>query len=74
MMGLNMSVTSTVRYELENQDGDVVDEETITARHTTRLGEHLYGVERLRLANEGSIRDNIQQYLEHLQHRLEAMH
>jgi len=74
MIGASLTVTSRVRYELENQSGEIVDQETITARHTTRFSEHLYAVERLRLANEGSIRENISQYMEHMQERLAAMY
>lgn len=66
MFGANFTVTSTVLYELEDGDGNVLDEERIRAPHTTRFGEHLYATERLRLANEGSIQANIRQYLQHL--------
>jgi len=74
LFGMSYTVTSTVRYELENQAGETVDEQVITASYTAQLADHLYGVERLRLANEGSIRENITQYMQHMRGRVEAMY
>ncbi|MEM7445697.1 MAG: hypothetical protein AAF414_20415 [Pseudomonadota bacterium] len=58
-----MTVTSTVEYVIEDQlTGQTIFEEVITAPYTAAFGDSLLGVERLRLANEGSIRANIQEF------------
>jgi hypothetical protein len=65
--GLDMSVHSTVRYALtEVASGDVVYEEVISERYTATMGDAFVGVERLRLANEGSIRANIERLISQL--------
>lgn len=61
--GLDMSVTSTVRYSV-TREGTVVFDDTVAATGTATMGEALAAVERLRLANEKSIRENIRQFLE----------
>jgi len=71
-VGFSFTVTSTVFYELEDPSGNIIDERRITAPFTAQLGDHLYGAERMRLANEGSIRSNITLYLQHLQTVLAA--
>jgi len=58
--GFNMTVTSTVNYTLTDlESGDVVFEESITEAYKAKTSDAFLGVERLRLANEGSIRTNI---------------
>lgn len=64
--GFDIWVTSTVRYELVDQHGQLVDERTIEARHRDSPGAGRMGAERQRHANEGSLRLNIQRYLNHL--------
>jgi hypothetical protein len=60
IMGFNATVTSTVSYTLTDlETDDVVFEEIVTEAYTAKMGDALLGVERLRLANEGSIRTNI---------------
>ncbi|MCA3415429.1 MAG: hypothetical protein INF84_12595 [Roseomonas sp.] len=64
MMGLDMTVTSKVRYRLTRlSDNTIVFEREITAPFTAAFSSSLVGVERLKLANEGSIRENISQFL-----------
>ena len=64
MIGANMTVTSKVRYRLTRvTDNAIVFEREITAPFTAAWNSTFYGVERLRLANEGSIRENISQFL-----------
>ena len=64
MMGLDMTVTSKVRYRLTRlSDNTIVFEREITAPFTAAFSSSLIGVERLKLANEGSIRENIAQFL-----------
>ncbi|RZU45085.1 hypothetical protein EV700_1897 [Fluviicoccus keumensis] len=58
--GLDMTVTSHVMYTLtDTVTGRKLLEETIVAPHTATVGEAFVAVKRLRLANEGSVRQNI---------------
>ena len=58
--GFNMTVTSIVKYALtELSTGEVVFSETVEEAYTAKAGDAFLGVERLRLANEGSIKGNI---------------
>jgi hypothetical protein len=67
LFGSNMTVTSTVDYEVEDQlTGETIFEEVITTPYTAAFGDSLLGVERLRLANEGSIRANIEEFFSRL--------
>lgn len=62
LAGFDMSVTSQVRYTV-TQEGRLVFDETVSATGTARMGEAFVGVERLRIANEKSIRENIAEFL-----------
>jgi hypothetical protein len=67
LFGLDMRVNSKVRYELISiAGGDRLFEETIDAGYTATVGQAFLGVERLRLANEGAIRENIKKLIERL--------
>lgn len=63
MMGLDMSVTSRVRYTVK-QGERIVFDDTIAATGTATMSEAFMGVERLRLANEKSVQENIKQFLQ----------
>lgn len=64
MMGIDMTVTSRVRYRLTRlSDNAIVFEREIAAPFTAAFSSSFYGMERLKLANEGSIRENISQFL-----------
>jgi|688.fasta_scaffold273542_2 hypothetical protein len=64
MMGVDMTVTSRINYRLIRvADNAIAYEREITAPFTAAFSSSFYGVERLRLANEGSIRENIAQFL-----------
>ncbi|KAF1069996.1 MAG: hypothetical protein GAK45_00936 [Pseudomonas citronellolis] len=64
MFGFSFTVTSVVEYSLvENASGRVVWHDSVEAPFTAGVGDAFYGVTRLRLANEGSARQNIQQLL-----------
>lgn len=68
LAGLDMTVTSKVRYTVTaTGGGNPVFDETISASGTGHFGDALLGVERLRLANEASIRANIAAFLQRLQ-------
>jgi hypothetical protein len=67
LMGFEMKVKSIVSYKVsERGTGKVVFEEAITAEYTAKLGDNFIGIERLRLANQGSIKTNIATFIEHL--------
>ncbi|MEM8793011.1 MAG: hypothetical protein AAGE80_15435 [Pseudomonadota bacterium] len=70
--GFNLTVTTTARYTVANQAGDVVFEETIVTPHTAEFSEAFLGAERLRLANEGSVKKNISRFIEMLIEQSEA--
>lgn len=63
--GFNMTVTSTIQYTLTNvTTGDVVLMEEIITPYTAKTSDAFLGVERLRLANEGAIRESIATLIE----------
>jgi len=64
MAGLDMSVTSRVRYTVVDASGRMVFDDTVAATGTAKMGEALIGTERLRLANEYAIRENIKAFIE----------
>lgn len=62
MVGLDMSVTSRIQYSVTS-DGRVVFNDTVAATGTATMGDAFVGTERLRLANEKSIQENIKQFI-----------
>jgi uncharacterized lipoprotein YajG len=67
LLGLDMKVTSTVRYRVtEVSTGRMAFDQTITADYTATVGDAFVAVERLRLANEGSIKTNLSKFLDQL--------
>lgn len=62
--GFDMTVTSRVDYKVKNlKTGEIIFERTVVEKFTASWGDNSYGVERLRLANEGSIRKNTEVFL-----------
>ena len=62
MVGFSMTVKMDVNYKLvDAQSGATVWSKVIDSQYTARPGDAFAGVKRLRLANEGAARDNIQQ-------------
>lgn len=60
LIALDVTVTAKVRYAvIRNIDKAVKLEETIETPYTANLSDAFVGVERLRLANEGAMRENI---------------
>ena len=58
--GLDLTVTSTVKYTLTNVDTNiVVYENTVEEAYAAKFGDALVAAKRLQLANEGSIKSNI---------------
>lgn len=66
-VGISMTVTASVMYILvERATGKTFWEKTITTPYTASFGDALYGVERLKLANEGAVRTNIAELITEL--------
>lgn len=67
IFGLDMTVTTHVRYTLyDSQTKTKVFDETIIAPYTATFSDAFLGMERLRLANEGSGKENIKGLIEKL--------
>ena len=65
IFGFSYTVTSTVRYTVtEIAGGRVAFDQTITADFTATVSDAFSGVERLRVANEGSIKNNLSRFLD----------
>jgi hypothetical protein len=70
LIGLDMTVSATVNYELADAvNGQPTRETTIATDFTSPFGDAFSADERTRLANEGAIRENIRQFLVWLSHR-----
>jgi hypothetical protein len=65
-MGFDMTVTSHVNYKVYDSSGAPFVLATIDAPFTAKMGDAFVGVERLKKANEGSIRASIGQFFDKL--------
>lgn len=63
MLGIDLTVTSTVNYDLSPIDGGEPYRTTVVRAYTASMGEALYAPARLRKANEGAIRENIAAFI-----------
>jgi hypothetical protein len=64
LVGLNMTVTARVNYELVDAvNGQPAEETTVETEFTSPFGDAFGADERTRLANEGAIRENIGEFL-----------
>jgi hypothetical protein len=62
MMGLSMTVKMEVSYTLtDTRSGKAVWSKNVASEHTAKMGDAFAGVARLRLANEGAAKANIQE-------------
>jgi hypothetical protein len=67
LIGLNLTVIATVHYDLiERSTNKSAWATTITRSHTAQFSESLFAVQRLRFANEGAARANIEAFIEEL--------
>ncbi|WP_417827951.1 hypothetical protein [Thalassospira sp.] len=65
LFGLNLTVKTRVRYEIMEKDsGKTVFDDEIPATHTATFGDSPFAIQRLRLANEGSAKNNIATFIE----------
>jgi hypothetical protein len=70
VIGLNMTVTAKVKYELVDAvDGLPTQEKTIETEFTSPFSDAFAADERTRLASEGAIRENIREFLDWLSHK-----
>lgn len=66
--GFDMTVTMSVKYTLlDYEDKSIVFQKTITSPYTATVSDAFVGVERLKLANEGSAKENIFKLLKEFQ-------
>lgn len=67
LFGLDMTVTAKVTYTLvERASGKTVMQKSFSTPYTAKMGDAFVGTERLRLANEGAVRQNIAQLIAEL--------
>ena len=66
-IGLDMTVSATVRYSLvETKTRKEIYTRVIQSSHTASFSDSVLGPERLKIANEGAIKNNIQVLIEDL--------
>lgn len=67
IIGLDMTVRADVLYVLKDSvSGKALLNETITSSYTATISDAFAGIKRLRLANEGAIRSNIELLIQRL--------
>lgn len=67
LFGLNFKISTTINYVLvEKATNKIIFNKDVKADYTAKFGDALYGVKRLRLANEGSAKQNISQFISSL--------
>jgi hypothetical protein len=67
LIGLDMTVTSTVNYTIRDMGSKTVwFDENISASYTATFSDAFVALTRLKLANEGSIRENITAFIDDL--------
>lgn len=67
MMGFDMTVGSTVRYSLiETQTRKEVYARVIQISYTAKMSDAFIGSQRLKLANEGAVKANIESFINDL--------
>src|SRR5258706_3164558 len=65
-IGFDMTVTSHVNYKVYDGSGQPVVLATVDAPFTAKVSDAFIGVQRLQMANEGSIRESIKQCFDKL--------
>lgn len=64
LMGLDLEVICKAKYTLyDNKQKKTVFEQTLTTPYTASFSSAFVGAERLRLANEGAVKENIKKFL-----------
>ena len=65
-IGLDMTVTAKVNYIVKDASGRIVMDETLSTPHTVKMSDAFVGATRVRMANEGAVRENISAFIEKL--------
>ncbi|WP_299754470.1 hypothetical protein [uncultured Boseongicola sp.] len=63
MVGFDLTVKMSVRYNLIDARGRIRFDRTITSKYTLGVSDEFLAIERLRKVNEGAARENISQLL-----------
>jgi hypothetical protein len=67
LMGFDVTVSAKVDYRVTKKDAsELAFGNTVDSKYTAAFSDAYVGVERLRLANEGAIRNNIKTFLDRL--------
>ncbi len=67
IMGFSFTVDSVVEYELtDTRNNSVMFKATVKSKGTATMGDSLVGMERLRISNEFSVKNNIKEMWEKL--------
>lgn len=62
--GFTQTTSAFIRYELQRiDDGEVIYDETITTEFTATIDDEFVGIARVKLTNEGAVRENIAEFL-----------
>jgi len=70
LIGFDLTVNSMVNYRVfEKASRQTVFDESVTASHTATFSDAAFAIQRLRFANEGSIRENIRNFINRLLER-----
>lgn len=74
LLGLNMTVICHATYRIfNNKTNKLVYEKSLQTPYTEKLTSAFLGVERLKLANEGAVKENIKGLINDLYHTKEAI-
>jgi hypothetical protein len=66
-MGFDMTVSAKVNYQVAAKDAsELAFGQVIDSEYTATVSDAFLGVERLKLANEGAIRENIKEFIKRL--------
>ncbi|MEL6317021.1 MAG: hypothetical protein AAFR16_05215 [Pseudomonadota bacterium] len=69
---VNFTVTSTIYYRLRGRDGRIHYDQRITHAATAKIGDSIVREERIRLATEASVRENLERFLKQVTERSRA--
>jgi hypothetical protein len=67
LFGFDLKVTATAEYILKAKStGQVIYSKTYATPFTATISDSFSGIQRLRMANEGAVRNNIEQVIDDL--------
>ncbi|GAB5503834.1 hypothetical protein [Pyruvatibacter sp.] len=72
LVGFSFTVTAVVDYNVSTPDGQRAFSEVIRTPFTAGVSDAFLGVERLRIANEGAIKENIKAFITRLSNAADA--